>query len=697
MDPAVDAPSSLLIPTAENNLQPFFVLHKASPPRKSAAKTRRRIDLSPKTSDSSTEESDDNLRLETFNFLWSNTESIIKDVLKNLNANVFDEIDKWVHVSFDAIRACRKLDCFSATSPYPILNSASIAAAGASRQIFTGLLFTKNMEFVDDILTFADLGVHLRSNGCYVANLTSLDFSAKSGVGGCLKILLRQFLMVGIDAPDMSILASWYTEQENNENPLVVIIDDVERCCASVLADFIIMLREWVVKIPIVLILGVATSFDALRNILCSNVCSYLSVREFTLGTPAERMDAVIEAVLLRSESFSIGKQVSTFLRNCFLRHDGTLTLFIRALKGFDGESILLRDIVLKRALNLPSLQRFCQPSAKLVDWASGLSELKRLRKLWSSTLLCLYEAGKYQKISLLDLYCEILEHDLCYSGASDHTQLAKDNIVSSHKNHLHGCLQREGYVVRAFRMVRDLPAVELCKLLSRWELLTRGIKEIHEKVKELQTLMKFEENRPKRDLKEASKKPTARNLINEKTDKTTGSEKVATFLQGMVRQYIQPVESIPYNEIVFFNNVDKLQTALIGDPRRRIQADLLESDKFLRCSCCSKNSGAPIPSMHDTSIMYSLAQEHGDLINLHEWFHSFKSIVSLPPLQAKKRPRPSPSPKKRKDSNEPQSRNDAQIQAAFCRAVTELQITGLLRMPSKRRPDYVQRVAFGL
>ncbi|KAL0347198.1 UNVERIFIED_CONTAM: Origin of replication complex subunit [Sesamum calycinum] len=672
MDTAADAPSSLLIPTAENNLQPFFVLHKASPPRKSAAKTRRRIDLSPKPSDSSTEENDDNLRLETFNSLWSKTESIIKDVLKNLNANVFDEIDKWVHVSFTAIRACRKLDCFSATSPYPILNSASIAAAGASRQIFTGLLFTKNMEFVDDILTFADLGVHLRSNGCYVANLTSLDFSAKSGVGGCLKTLLRQFLMVSIDAPDMSILASWYTEQENCESPLVVIIDDVERCCASVLADFLIMLREWVVKIPLILILGVATNVDALRNILCSNVCSYLSVREFTLGTPAERMDAVIESVLLRSESFSIGKQVSTFLRNCFLRHDGTLTLFIRSLKGFDGESILLRDIVLRRALNLPSLQRFCQPSAKLVDWASGLSELKRHRALWSSTVMCLYEAGKYQKISLLDLYCEILEHDRCYSGASDHTQLAKDKIVSSHNNHFHGCLQKEGYVVRAFQIVRDLTAVELCKLLNRWELLTRGIKEIHEKVKELQTLMKFEENRPKRDLKEASKKPTARNLINEKTDKTTANEKVATFLQCMVRQYIQPIESIPYNEIVFFDNVDKLQTV-------------------------TKNSGVPIPSMHDTSIMYSLAQEHGDLINLHEWFHSFKSIVSRPPLLAKKRTRSSPSPKKRKDSNEPQNRNDAKMQAAFCRAVTELQITGLLRMPSKRRPDYVQRVAFGI
>ncbi|KAI3473995.1 hypothetical protein Pfo_028783 [Paulownia fortunei] len=649
MAPAADPSSSLPIPTAESNLQPFFILHKASP-RKSAAKTRRRIDLSPKTSDGSTEECNDNLRLETFKFLWSNTESIIKDVLKNLNANVFDEIDKWVHVSFGAIRACRTLDFTSATCPYPILNSSSIAAAGASRQIFTALLFTKNMEFVDDILTFATLVL-----------------------GGCLKTLLRQFLMVSIDAPDMSILASWYTEQENYEKPLVIIIDDVERCCGPVLNDFIIMLREWVIKIPIILILGVATTVDALRNILSSNTYLYLSVCEFTLGTPAERMDAVIEAVLLKNcESFSIGKQVSTFLRNYFLRHDGTLTLFVKALRismvqhiyaeplsftvrklGFNGESILPRETVRNRVLDLPSLPRCCQPSANYADWASGLSELKRLRKLWSSTVTCLYEVGKYRKITLLDLYCETLEPEPRNSSASDHRQLAKDKTISSHSHHLIGSLQNEGYVAWAFQIVRDLPAVELCKLLNRWEMLTIGITEIHEKVKELQSLTTCEDNRPKRDPTEASKRPTARNHINEKTDKATVNEKVATFLQCLVRQYIQPIESIPFNEIVFFNNVDKLQTVtcFVRRPRRRIQADLLESNKFLKCSCCSKNG----------------------------------AIVSHPPLQAKKRSRLSPSPKNEKN------------QAAFCRAVTELQITGLLRMPSKRRPDYVQRVAFGL
>ena len=98
-------------------------------------------------------------------------------------------------------------------------------------------------------------------------------------------------------------------------------------------------------------------------------------------------------------------------------------------------------------------------------------------------------------------------------------------------------------------------------------------------------------------------------------------------------------------------------------------------------------------------SIRYTLSQEHGDLINLHDWFQSFKTIVTNSTVKAKKRKvgKQSPLPKKRKQTNEHESLSEASIQARFCRAVTELQITGLIRMPSKRRPDCVQRVAFGL
>ncbi|KAG6434022.1 hypothetical protein SASPL_105642 [Salvia splendens] len=770
MAPSADPETSPSISTSNTDLQPFFLLHKAAS-RKPSSKTRRRIDLSPKASDASAQEYNDNSRFETFKLLWSNTESIIKDVLKNLNTTVFDGIDKWVHASFDAIRACRTPDFTTAMSMYPIPNNVPIGA-----QIFTALLFTKNVESVDDISTFADLGAHMRSSGCLVANLTSIDFSAKNGVGGCLKTLLRQFLLAGIDAPEMSILASWYNEQENYDKPLIVIIDDVERCSSSVLNDFILMLsaglrlqysltckwknlaidREWVIKVPIILVLGVATSVDALRNILCSSACLYLSVCEFNLGTPAERMDAVIEAVLLRScQSFNIGKHVATFLRNYFLRHDGTLTLFVKALKivtaqqvfseplsfvlrklvneegtearltflfflfvyhliellythylifqGLDGDNILLREPAMKRALELPSLQRFWETSGNSIDWVSALSELKRLHQLWSSLVMCLYEIGRYRKISLLDLYCEMLKLKQQNFGANDLNLVEKDYSTSVHNYQSPGCLLDKGYIVRAFQMLRDLSAMELCKILDRWEMLTRGIEKIHEKVKELQSQITLEEKRSRHDLRKESKRPTARTYKNDKTSNSTINEKVASFLQSMFREYIQTIESIPLHEIIFFDNVDNLNTAkyclsgqlyfaLIGDPRRRIQADLLESRKFLKCSCCSKNDGVLVPSMHDTSIMYTLVQEHGDLINVHEWFHSFMAVISNPPLQAKKKLRMSPSPKKRKDSKEARTKTDASIQA-----VTELQITGLLRMPTKRRPDYVQRVAFGL
>lgn len=221
---------------------------------------------------------------------------------------------------------------------------------------------------------------------------------------------------------------------------------------------------------------------------------------------------------------------------------------------------------------------------------------------------------------------------------------------------------------------------------------------EIHEKVKELQSLVKFDgEKRRKREFPDASKRHAAQSNASIRNDAKALNEKVVTLIHCMIREYMQPIESIPFHEIVCFKNVDKLQSALVGDPRRRIQVDLLESHKFLKCSCCHKSCNIPLPSVHDSSIMYTLAQERGDLINLHDWYQSFKATILHPNNKGKNRSKQLPSPKKRKHNSEPPNETEALIQARFCRAVIELQITGLLRLPSKRRPDYVQRVAFGL
>lgn len=726
--------------TTDNNLQPFFILHKVSSKKSEGkstgtARTRRRIDLSPrvhlisgKLEGKKEEECVDNydvkLRKETFQIVWSKIESTIKDVLRQMNAKVFTEILHWVRESFNTIRSCGTPSFPEATQSFPIVIDAT------STQLFAGLVLTKNMEFVDDLLTFEELGIHLKSQGCHVANLSSSDFSTKHGIGGCLRSLMRQLLSVTLEAADIAVLASWYREKANNDNPVVIIIDDVERCCGPVLSELILMLSEWAVKIPVILILGVATTLDALRNILPASSLQRLSPYKFTLGTPAERMDAVVETVLVKhSCGFRISRKVALFMRNYFVSQDGTLTSFIRALKlacaqhlsteplsfllgeflleesrqvTLDEKYGLVAEMMLKRAFDFPSSKRNEKTKGTSEDLARGLSELKRLQIYWGIAVLFLFEAGRGDQFRLLDLICEALDPESYHSRTSDtNPGLQKDNGVSPSSaslNQPYPGLQNGGFISQILCKLRDLSGRQLFNLFKRWENLSFEVVEIHNKVKELQSLLKSEDGLSLEQ--EATNKPkrhASQKHVSMEKDSKVVNEKASTLIKSMLRDYMRPIECIPFHEIVCFKNVDTLRSALIGDPRRRIHVDLLEFHKILRCTCCCRGASNLLPSMSDTSIMFVIAQEHGDLINLHDWYQSFKSIVTCQSSKGKKRLKQSPVSKKRKDVGGFENLSEALIQAKFCRAVTELQITGLVRMPTKRRPDFIQRVGFGL
>lgn len=702
MDPAIVA-------SDENSLQPFFVLHKASKPARESSRKSRRIPKSPQKSNSNSIEESSGIepRLQSFHFLWNQIESIIEDVLKVINTDVFDNIVCWIRESFDVIRSHKLPEPTTATKMYPILLPNSF------KQLYTALVYTNNMEFVDDIQTFGDLAKYLKSRGCHVANLSSLDFSAKMGVGGCIRSLLRQFLSSSTDSCDISILASWYCEQGNYEGPITVIVDGIERCCGSVLSDFIVMLSEWASKIPIVLILGVTTTTAALRDIIPSTVLNFLFPTKFILGSPVERMNRIIEAVLLKHCScFSLGHKVVNFLRNNFLMHDGTLISFIRALKmaclqhfvfqppnfvftekkefsqDLSKENVaLIQERITMKAFGLECPERKNLGVAGDEFCDQGVSELQRQCTNWASVVMCVYEAGKKQKVNLLDLYCEVLDPRIFKSRTSDvKLELEYDKSKSSNR-HLLGqsdpCLEKCSCISRIICGIRDLPAGDLHPLLRVWAEGTEGLDEIHEKIKELKSLVMPISTEPT----DVHKKLSTRSNTNLEKDTSLYPKRASELASCMVREHLQPIECIPLNEFICFKNVDKLQSALMGEPRTRVQVDLLDS-----------KNGILLPSMHDTSILYSLAQEHGDLINLHDLFQSFKASLSNSSVtKTKKKLQQNKSQKKRKTDNEPQSISDASIQARFCRAIAELQITGLLRMPSKRRPDFVQRVGFGV
>ncbi|XP_006661755.1 origin of replication complex subunit 3 [Oryza brachyantha] len=718
------APSGEAPLTAATNIEPFYVLHKgagASSASSSSAsslptsgRARRRIDVSGTASpspkpvgkrcrgeaaaaddDDGDAEAYERLRLEAFRRVWSKIQSTIDEVLRGISLKLFDQVLQWAHESFSAVRSVVRPSAAQVRQPYPLLTDV------ICRKIPTAFVLTKNAEFVDDITTFRDLAEHLGSNGCHLAKLSATELSEKHGVSGCFRSLLRQLLSDVPDVADMFALASWYSAEENYDQPIIVVIDDLEQCSGDVLGELVMMLSEWVIKIPIFFVMGIATTIDAPRKLLSSEALQRLEPCKLTLGSATDRMNALVEAILVKPcTGFCISHEVAVFLRNYFFKHDGTITSFISALKlacskhfSIEPLSFLcmgmleedcenfwrnkfdaLPQVLRKYASGLPSCTREKDSIKSSNNMVEGLSELMKIQKDWSSVLLCLYEAGRHGKVQLLDIFCEAVNPEL---------QTQKIPNPPTGKS---GSIRR--FIDQAIDTIRYLPVETLFHLLEVWSIHLKGMDKISDKVKELQSTT------ISTDAVRITKDKWPRRSTNS-TGNTTAplNDKVAMLLDDVTRKFLVPFECLPFHEIICFKNVSILQSALIGNPRRMVQLDLLKPRKHLRCSCCRKSGVAVLASMHDTSIMCNLAQEYGDVINLHDWYLSFDGIINSTHSKVKRKPHTSPSKKKSKSIA---AESEAMVQARFCRAVTELQITGLLRMPSKRRPDLVQRIAFG-
>jgi origin recognition complex subunit 3 len=169
--------------------------------------------------------------------------------------------------------------------------------------------------------------------------------------------------------------------------------------------------------------------------------------------------------------------------------------------------------------------------------------------------------------------------------------------------------------------------------VLEVWGYHLKGMSEIKDKLKELESIT----------IGADSVRPTMETWTRTSAASTRNgtvplNEKAATLLQDVTRKYLVPVECLPFHEIICFENVDILQSALIGNPRRMVQLDLLKSQSHLKCSCCSRIGTAVSGSLHDTSIMCNLAQEYGDVINLHDWYMTFEGIINSTNSKAKRK-----------------------------------------------------------
>lgn len=386
-----------------------------------------------------------------------------------------------------------------------------------NKQLHTGFLFLGGVDLSDHENTFKGLATYLREHKCHVARLLPCDFPVRCHIGVPLSSLLRQFVQVNVETTDMEILAAWYAEPSNSGHPVVITIENVERCNSAILAELIVLLSEWSAEIPIVLVMGVATTADFLQGCLPSHALARLNARRFDLKTPLERLEAVVKAVLVESFSaFEIGHGVAQFITHFFLRHDLTISSFIRSLKvvcmehfcneplSFLSEQLLkcrsqvelenqcatLPTELLQLAEGLPSVKRhFSRSGAEEEDGnvciskhvAARLWALREQKQLWSMALLCVYEVGRHAGLRFLDLFCEALHTTL--SSSSEIEKVPAESFLSSNlPQRMTSCGSSRGWQELKLK-IREMSVPILRSLLEEWKKITSNATKLHSEI----------------------------------------------------------------------------------------------------------------------------------------------------------------------------------------------------------------------
>jgi len=116
--------------------------------------------------------------------------------------------------------------------------------------------------------------------------------------------------------------------------PIVFIFEDFERFPPAVLQDFILICSEYTTDLPIVLLFGVNTAVTSVHRLLPHLVSSKLSIQTFQSQPSIVCLRKIIDQVIITDRNpFKLGPRVFRLLYEHFLYHDFSINNFVRGLK----------------------------------------------------------------------------------------------------------------------------------------------------------------------------------------------------------------------------------------------------------------------------------------------------------------------------------------------------------------------------
>uniref|UniRef100_A0A1A9X3B7 Origin recognition complex subunit 3 n=1 Tax=Glossina brevipalpis TaxID=37001 RepID=A0A1A9X3B7_9MUSC len=532
----------------------------------------------------------------------------------------------------------------------------------------------------------------------------------------------------------MKHLKKWYhakwpdnedsEESRNSENhTLLIILPDFECFPSVVLQDLILILSSYCNELSIFMILGIATSINAVHSSLPYQVTNKIKLRVFETQTAPIILNEIIEKVVLSSENIiHLSGKALKFLTNIFLFYDFSINGFIQGFKYcllehyFQGNAYSLctnyssslryiKDLTHQDLECIRKLLSF-RPYVESLDPKSIIAILTDDEHLKEQLPALLKQCHLYFIIRRVFLeFLTVLVEDLPNCPLGKYRRelyafcLSKD--ISSQPEF------RESW-----RLLQFLSKEELINKISKalsitWDFFENSPKIdtelfeyyasiIKEKLDKVQLLLNkisaaeliahnnFSEQKSSEHLKHLSSREELKQKLLQmsKLEKPVSEfsklvEELLSYIEKqIIDEHLGSLQRAPaLHELFIFSDIISVRRNIIGSPRTSLHMALNNPHFYLQCNCCNLRENTQLlATMPDISVAYKLHLECGRMINLYDWLQAFRSVVDF--------------------NEDEQEQIDPQIQARFTRSVAELQFLGYIKM-SKRKTDHATRLTW--
>ncbi|KAK4509567.1 uncharacterized protein ATC70_007920 [Mucor velutinosus] len=540
---------------------------------------------------------------------------------------------------------------------------------------------------------------------------------------------------------DMQLLEGWYKFQTNRTNAspnLVVILQDFESFEPTVVQDFFTICSEYRARLPIVCIVGIATSTEILHQSLSKSTIGLLRIEKFTLEQSEVWFNRVIEEMFLDSTTtIKFGARPYKFLLDHFYLYDYSISKVTASLKyaymhHFYGNPLsiflplmqhdkskmqgCLAEWMAKGILNEHHIThiRMLKSFRAYIESLAPTEPKKALRLLEDDYYLItdivpdlINDIKTYQQefkmgINLLVLLQAQFPSFTSFSNLRKSKRLLLLEALGSNER-----FSEKGDIVKSLViLIRKIDERHVDRLLTELrqfleraeyqEISASAIEQLNEWQERFNHLAEGREHHAARanvnlkgmllpDVQESRATATSKKVQTQSIEhlKKKGSEaskiamSIAEWVESVLAHHLRSFINLPLYEMIYYTNIQLHEKSFASQPRAAVQTALTQPQHYMYCSCChTEKSDQILSSEHDTCILYKLYLECGRMINLYDWFVAFGCIV-----EREKR-----SPHQKLEENE--------VQARFIRSVAELQFLGFIK-PTQRKTDHVIRLTW--